>query len=106
MEEGMKYLIIVIGLIIWVIEFMYRVSGDGEDTRGKRNRRMHWRGSRYQSNALSEFAKDFLEISTKHPDLTGDADYSAGEHVWKCPDCGKVNHNFQDTCSCGFRKNG
>ena len=39
------------------------------------------------------------------PDWAKDDDEKSKKDAWKCPDCGRLNHSFQDTCACSYRKN-
>lgn len=39
------------------------------------------------------------------PDWAKGDEGTSKKDAWKCPDCGRLNHGFQDTCACSYRKN-
>ena len=116
MEDLKTVFWIGIGLLVLVGDMIYRVfvnpaRNDEDIARYEEGNflthRKHQR-SNYISARVAKGIRDNLGLDEpgkfEIPDWAKDDEEKSRSDAWKCPDCGRLNHSFQDTCACSYRK--
>ncbi len=116
MEDYNFVLIFGIAVLVFAGNILYRVfvdpEGNEEDIERYENgsfwTRRRYERSDYVSARLAKSIRDHLDMEEpgkfEIPDWAKGDEETSKADAWKCPDCGRLNHGFQDTCTCGCRK--
>ncbi|MCR5460633.1 MAG: hypothetical protein K6F51_12130 [Acetatifactor sp.] len=117
MEILGAFIVVILAIIVSAGDTYYRVyvrpDINDEDIERYENSsfwtRTRQRRSRYYSALRAKRIRERLGLQDttnfEIPDWAKGDEGTSKKDAWKCPDCGRLNHGFQDTCACSYRKN-